>query len=108
MVPIFSTSSKPINCEFHNSEENSYSLIGLKVIRELGVSECLLLPSSTASSEEINKLLTICGNATGGMAIDPIHLETEGDPIFLKRRILPYGLRELVCNTKELDSRRTL
>ncbi len=30
------------------------------------------------------------------MTIDPIHLETEDDPIFLKRRILPYGLRESV------------
>ncbi len=35
-------------------------------------------------------------------------LENEGDPIFLKRRILGYGLREPVCNIKELDSRRTL
>ncbi len=66
------------------------------MIRELGVSVCLLLPSSTTSQEEINKLLTTCDNATGGMTKDPIHLETKGDPIFLKRRILPYGLREPV------------
>ncbi len=96
MIPIYSASGKPINCEFHISEDSSYSLIGLKVIRELGVSVCLLLPSSTTSHEEINKLLTTCDNATGGMTIDPIHLEAEGDPIFLKRRILPYGLREPV------------
>ncbi len=63
------------------------------MIRELGVSVCLLLPSSTTSHEEINKLLTTCDNATGGMTKDPIHLETEGNPIFFKRRILPYGLR---------------
>ncbi len=87
---------KPINCEFHISESSSYSLIGLKVIRKLGVSVCLLLPSSTASSEEINKPLATCDNATGGIAKDPIHLETEGDPNFLKRRILSYGLREPV------------
>ncbi len=61
------------------------------MIHELGASVCLLLPSSTASSEEINKLLTTCDNATGGMAIDPVHLENEGDPIFLKRRILRMG-----------------
>ncbi len=30
------------------------------------------------------------------MAIDPIHLGTKDDPLFLKRRILPYGLREAV------------
>ncbi len=30
------------------------------------------------------------------MTIDPIQLETEGDPIVLKRRILLYGLREPV------------
>ncbi len=56
------------------------------MIHELGVSICHHLPSSTASSEESNKLLTTRDNATGGMAIDPIHLETEGDPIFLKRK----------------------
>ncbi len=96
VVPIYSASGKPINCEFHVLEDSSYSLIGLKVIHELGVSVCLLLPSSTTSHEEINKLLTTCDNATGGMTIDPIHLETEGNPIFLKRRILPYWLREPV------------
>ncbi len=37
-VPIYSALGKPINCEFHISEDSSYSLIGLKVIRELGVS----------------------------------------------------------------------
>ncbi len=93
VIPIYSASGKPINCEFHISEDSSYSLIGLKVIRELGGSVCLL-PSSTTSHEEINKLLTTCDNAIGGMTINPIHLETEGNPIFLKRRILPYGLRE--------------
>ncbi len=96
VVPIYSASGKPINCEFHISEDSSYSLIGLKVIHELGVSVCLLLPSSTTSHEEINKLLTTCDNATGGMTIDPIYLEAEGDPIFFKGRILPYGLREPV------------
>ncbi len=85
-----------MNCELHILEDSSYSLIVLKVIRELGVSVCLLLPSSSTSHEEINKLLTTCDNATGGMTIDPIHLETEGDPIFLKRQILPYGLRKPV------------
>ncbi len=32
------------------------------------------------------------------MAIDPIHLETKFDPTFLKKRILLYGLREIVHN----------
>ncbi len=34
------------------------------------------------------------------MTIDPIHLETEGDPIFHKRRIHLYGLREPVHKVK--------
>ncbi len=59
---------------------------------------CLLLPRSNASSEEINKLLKTCDNAIGGMAIGPIHFETEFDPNFLKRRILLYGLREIAHN----------
>ncbi len=36
VIPVYSASGKPINCEFHISEESSYSLIGLKVICELG------------------------------------------------------------------------
>ncbi len=98
MVPIHSASRKPINCEFHISEDSSHFLIGLKVIRELGVGVCLLLllPSSTTSHEEINKLLTTCDNATGGMTIDPLVLESEGEPISFNRRIVTYGLRERV------------
>ncbi len=88
-VTICSASGKPINCDFHISDDSSYSLMGLKVIREVGVSKCLLLPSSDASAEEINKLLTSYDNATVGMAKDSIHLETEGNSIVLKMRILP-------------------
>ncbi|VDP28113.1 unnamed protein product [Schistosoma margrebowiei] len=33
------------------------------------------------------------------MKNQPIKLEVQGDPIFLKRRIIPYGLREAVHET---------
>ncbi len=89
VVQIYPASGKPINNEFHISDGSSYFLIGLKVIRELEVRESLLLSSATALSEEINKLMTTC------MVIDPIHLETEGIPIFLKRRILPMDYDNL-------------
>ena len=41
----------------------------------------------------IAKGIMICENARGGMKIPPIKLEVEGDPIFIKRWILPYGIQ---------------
>ncbi len=93
VMTINSASGKAINCEFHLPEDSSYSLVGLKVIRV-----CLLLPSSNVSPEEITKLLKTCDNGIGGMAIGPIHLETEFDPNFLRMWIILYGLREIVHN----------
>ena len=36
------------------------------------------------------------------MKVAPIHLQVNGDPVFLKRRVVPYGLREPV--KKEIDN----
>ncbi len=48
------------------------------------------LPKSIATN------ILLCENASGGMKIPPVKLEVEGDPIFMKRRILPYGIRDAV------------
>ncbi len=42
-----------------------------------------------------NKLLTTADEEFLHQA-PPVHLEVSGDPVHLKRRVLPYGLREPV------------
>ncbi|VDP85082.1 unnamed protein product [Schistosoma mattheei] len=41
----------------------------------------------------------MCAECSGGMKIQPIKIQVQGDPVFLKRRIIPYGLREAVHKT---------
>ncbi|VDP69178.1 unnamed protein product [Echinostoma caproni] len=39
-----------------------------------------------------------CSNNAGGMKVQPIKLEVDGELIFMKRRMIPYGQREGVLN----------
>ncbi|VDP32548.1 unnamed protein product [Echinostoma caproni] len=36
-------------------------------------------------------LVVKCSNNTGGMNVQPVKLEVDGEPIFLKRLVIPYG-----------------
>ena len=75
------------------------SLLGLKALKLLNVQISLCTKLSAESL--LRELVLKCSKCVGDMKIQPIHLEIEGDPIFLKRRSIPYGLREPV--KKELD-----
>ncbi|VDP75137.1 unnamed protein product [Echinostoma caproni] len=44
----------------------------------------------------LRQLVLKCSNNKGGTKMAPIQLELDGSPIFLKRRIIPLGLREPV------------
>ncbi|VDP94117.1 unnamed protein product [Echinostoma caproni] len=43
-------------------------------------------------------LIVQCSGNVGGMKVPSVKLELDGESIFLKRRVLPYGQREDVLN----------
>lgn len=62
-------------------------------MRKLGISVSL---HNGKGQNDIAILQIQCENAVGGIKILPVHLDVEGDPIIVKRRVLPYGLRDAV------------
>ncbi|VDP38721.1 unnamed protein product [Echinostoma caproni] len=42
----------------------------------------------------LQRLVVKCSNNTRGMNIQPTKLEVDGEHIFLKRRVIPYGQRD--------------
>ncbi|VDP76928.1 unnamed protein product [Echinostoma caproni] len=81
--------------------KNSPSILGLIAIRELN--HCVLLHTYTISNMHIylQHLVVKCSNNTGGMNVKPAKLEVDGEPIFLKRRVIPYGQRDGVLQALE-------
>ncbi|VDP96487.1 unnamed protein product, partial [Echinostoma caproni] len=49
----------------------------------------------------LQRLIVQCSNNTGGMKVRLAKLEVEGEPVFLKRRVIPYGQREDVLKALE-------
>ncbi|CAH8641808.1 unnamed protein product [Schistosoma rodhaini] len=86
--------SSYVPCEFLVSE-TGLSILGLKNLKRLKV-ELSLLVSTENSDALLKDLIAVCAKCSGGMKIQPIKLQVQGDPVFLKRRIIPYGLREAV------------
>ncbi|CAH8542619.1 unnamed protein product [Schistosoma intercalatum] len=89
--------SSYIPCEFLVSE-TGLSILGLKNLKRLKV-ELSFLVSKENSDTLLKDLIAMCAKCSGGMKIKPIKLQVQGDPVFLKRRIIPYGLREAVRKT---------
>lgn len=96
-IPIFNELKQLIDCKFQ-VQNNGFTLLGVRVMRSLGVEVTLLVSDNPTTKNDITKLLNFCEKAAGGMKIPAIHLAAEGEPVFMKRRILPYGLRDLVQN----------
>ncbi|KAH9586789.1 hypothetical protein MS3_00000002 [Schistosoma haematobium] len=89
--------SSYIPCEFLASE-TGLSILGLKNLKRLKV-ELSILVSKENSDALLKDLIVTCAKCSGGMKIKPIKLQAQGDPVFLKRRIIPYGLQEAVHKT---------
>ena len=74
---------------------NSPSILGLSAMRTLGSSVSLHTneptPDSTAT---IQKLMIRCSENSGGMRVPNAVLHVDGEPVFLKRRVIPYGQRD--------------
>jgi len=93
IVPIKMPNSKTVECSFLVSNRGP-SVLGLQALRMLKIDISLL--TTPTESSDIKSLILKCSELTGGMHIPAIKLESSGDPIFLKRRIIPFGLREPV------------
>ena len=59
---------------------------------------------TTSYENELKDLIVFCSKTTGSMHIPKVKLDVASDPVFLKRRIIPFGLREAV--KKSLDVMR--
>ena len=81
-----------INCDFLVSVSGP-SILGLNTLKQLHVDVSFL---TTSYEDELKDLIVFCSKTTGGMHIPKVKLDVAGDPVFLKRRIIPFGLREAV------------
>ena len=97
-LPVLDVNSQSVFCNFIVTASGP-SVLGLKVLHSLKFSLTFL--SDIGMQDRIRKLIHECSIASGGMRITPIHLEISGEPIFLKRRLIPYGLREPVRKVLE-------
>ena len=70
-------------------------MLGSHALQSLG--HPMSLQTTAASSQkpsDLQKLAAQCSNCSGGMKVDPAVLEVVGEPIFMKRRLIPYGQRD--------------
>ncbi|GAA47571.1 hypothetical protein CLF_100528 [Clonorchis sinensis] len=91
-IPVRLPQGTSVDCNFLVSTSGP-SIVGLKVLRPLRTS--ITLPTSV-NGNEFKQLIPKCSKATGGMQIPKVKLEATGYSIFLKRRIISFGLREPV------------
>ncbi|GAA49476.1 fragile X mental retardation syndrome-related protein 1 [Clonorchis sinensis] len=72
-----------------------HSLTGKRSVLSAGKRDTFNLFTSV-NENELKQSILKCSEATGGVQIPKVKLEATGDPIFLKKRIIPFGLREPV------------
>ncbi|VDP84860.1 unnamed protein product [Echinostoma caproni] len=71
-------------------------------VRILGVTgHKLPLIAMSNMHTRLQRLIVKCSNNTGGMNVQPDKLKVDGGPIFLKRRVIPYGQRGGVLQALE-------
>ena len=70
------------------------SVLGLNAMQSLHINISLL--TSSSNDTELKDLILRCSKASGGMQIKPVQLSVVDDPVFHKRRVIPYGLRDPV------------
>jgi len=77
------------------------NILGIDGIRQLKVnlSEILQICSVTATDDNLSSLIHKLDNTTGGMHIDPVHLDCNSEGKFYRARPLAYGIKEAVCSS---------
>ncbi|VDP93434.1 unnamed protein product [Echinostoma caproni] len=71
---------------------HSLSILVLRAIRLLQGS--ITIHTNMTITSHLQHLIVQCSGNAGGMKVPSVKLEVEGEPIFLKRRVLPYGQRD--------------
>jgi transposase InsO family protein len=92
-LSLLAIDSETVVCDFIVTVKGP-SVLGLKALRSLKFSLSFL--SQIDNDKQIRSLIHHCSLASGGMKISPVHLEINCEPIFMKRRLISYGLREPV------------
>ena len=82
-----------VTCKFLISNAGP-AILGLRAMKQLKVQ--LSLYSFPIMESELKTLISQCSKCTGGMRIPKVKLDVSGDPIFLKRRIISFGLCDAV------------
>ncbi|VDP68732.1 unnamed protein product [Echinostoma caproni] len=67
------------------------SILDLQAMRLLQGSITLHTNNDMPITSHIQHLIVQCSGTVGGMKVPSVKLEVDGEPIFLKRRVLPYG-----------------
>ncbi|VDP90250.1 unnamed protein product [Echinostoma caproni] len=75
--------------------------LGLTAIRELNHRVSLHTNFMSNMHTHLQHMVVKCSNNTGGMNVQPVKLEVDGEPIFLKQRVIPYGQRDGVLQALE-------
>ncbi|VDP93936.1 unnamed protein product [Echinostoma caproni] len=78
---------------------HSPSILGLRAMRLLQGSIQLQTNNDMPIISHVQHLIVQCSGNVGGMKVPPVKLEVNGEPIFLKRCVLPYDQREYVLKT---------
>ncbi len=93
-IPIWSSNGRVVPIRFLVMQRG-LTLLGLKAMKQLSVS--ITLQANVAPApRDLQSKVAACKVAKGGFKVPPVRLEVSGDPVHLKRRMLPYGLREPV------------
>ncbi len=84
-IPVRSSTGRVVPIRFLVMQRGA-TLLGLKAMKQLSVSITLQTNVAPAPRDLQSKV------AKGGFKVPPIRVEVSGDPVHLKRRVLPYGL----------------
>ena len=69
-----------------------HCILGLRGMKALNISLSFTAAPSSKTDGMIKQLISKCLSCKGGMKVKPVVIEVSANPIFLKRRLLTYGL----------------
>ncbi|VDP87157.1 unnamed protein product [Echinostoma caproni] len=90
MLRVQSESGVSIPIRFLVSAHGPF-ILGLRAARLLQGSITLHTNNDMPINSHLQHLIVQCFGNVGGMKVPSVKLEVDGEPVFLKRRVLPYG-----------------
>ncbi|VDP94149.1 unnamed protein product [Echinostoma caproni] len=80
---------------------HSPSILGFRAMRLRQGSITLYSNNDMPFSSHLQHLIVQCSDNVGGMKVPSVKLEMDGESIFLKRRVFPYGQREGILKASQ-------